>query len=259
MQILCSKYKLKADWLHNSPSKVASPVWKAIESTKHFIIKGVCYLIGDGSSVNIWTDPWVVWLQNFRPKPRIQAFYPIMTSQIINSKLHVWKETLIKELFDPEDVPAILSIPLPHTPRADKLIWVPNSKGVFSIKFAYRSAIHQSLPQSTSPPPWRKIWNLNAPERLKMFLWRIEVNIIPTRENLMKRLNITHSSCVLCGSDLETALHIFFKCPVARAIWHSACWGFKAEEAIIHSTEDIIKLVIPRNINAQIANHGLSL
>lgn len=41
-------------------------------------------------------------------------------------------------------------------------------------------------PQSN---PWKMIRNLNSPEHLKMFLWRIGVNVLLTRENLMKRFD----------------------------------------------------------------------
>ena len=48
MMILRAKYKVKNDWLRSEASKRASPIWKAIESTKGIISKGACYLIGDG-------------------------------------------------------------------------------------------------------------------------------------------------------------------------------------------------------------------
>ena len=39
--------------------KVASSTWKAIEATKNLIKKGAFFLLRDGKSTNIWTDPWV--------------------------------------------------------------------------------------------------------------------------------------------------------------------------------------------------------
>ena len=145
-----------------------------------------------------------------------------MAYQLINHERHAWKESMIRELFDPADVPAILSIPLPMRHREDKFIWIPNSKGVFIVRSANHSITNQYLP---NPPfaPWKKIWNLSAPECLKMVLWRIGVNVLPTRENLLKRFDVVDSSCVHCGADPESAIHVFFTCTVARALWHSAC------------------------------------
>ena len=89
MKILRSKYKVKNDWLRFEASKRASPIWKAIESTKGIISKGACYLIGDGESVDVWLDPWVPWIQGFIPSPRsiASAPTPLKVSYLINSEL----------------------------------------------------------------------------------------------------------------------------------------------------------------------------
>ena len=57
MEILRSKYKVRQDWLHKPPPKSTSPIWRAIEGAKSIIVKGACYLMGDGASVDIWQDP----------------------------------------------------------------------------------------------------------------------------------------------------------------------------------------------------------
>lgn len=70
MSILRAKYKVKEGWLHGNNSKHSSPIWRAIEEVKSIIVKGACYLIGDGTSINVWQDPWVPWIDGFRPKPK---------------------------------------------------------------------------------------------------------------------------------------------------------------------------------------------
>ena len=65
MSIVRAKYKVKHDWLRKHPPKSTSLVWKAIEAVKKIIIKGACYLIGDGASINVWLDSWVPWIQDF--------------------------------------------------------------------------------------------------------------------------------------------------------------------------------------------------
>ena len=127
---------------------MASPIWKVIGKNKKIVIKGACYLVGDGASVNIWMDLWVPWIQNFRRRPRVQSFtqLPIMAYQLIKYGRNAWKEPMIKELFDLADVLAILCIPLPLRHREDKLIWVPNSKRVFIVKSAYHCITNQYFP-----------------------------------------------------------------------------------------------------------------
>jgi hypothetical protein len=53
MQVLGSKYKVRRGWLRREPLKIASPIWKSIERAREVIIKGACYLVGDGKSLDI--------------------------------------------------------------------------------------------------------------------------------------------------------------------------------------------------------------
>ncbi|KAL0008877.1 hypothetical protein SO802_010379 [Lithocarpus litseifolius] len=64
------------------------------------------------------------------------------------------------------------------------------------------------------------------------------------RENLMSRMDIPEPWCVLCNQEVESASHLFLKCPVAKALWFAACWGFKSDEDhLVHPCE-IIKLIL---------------
>ena len=70
MSILRAKYKISKNWLYADSSKRASPIWKAIKQAKNVVVKGACYIIGDGTTINVWQDPWMPWIQGFIPSPR---------------------------------------------------------------------------------------------------------------------------------------------------------------------------------------------
>ena len=95
-------------------------MWKAIEGAKKLIAKGVFYLIGNGKFVNAWMDPWIPWVQGFKPKPKDESIIqnPLMVSHLIDGI------NLLQELFDPTSVQAIIQIQIPLSPRLDKFIWV---------------------------------------------------------------------------------------------------------------------------------------
>ena len=152
IKILRSKYKVKEDWLRTEALKKASPIWKAIKKTKGVITKGACYMIGDGKSIDVWLDPWVPWVQGYIPSPRNAStpLTPLTVAQLIHPKFHCWKALLIHELFTLLDAQAILSIPIPIRPRTDKLVWMPDLKGCFSVKSAYK----QIITQDTTPILW---------------------------------------------------------------------------------------------------------
>ena len=126
---------------------------------------------------------------------------------------------MVLELFDCESAKAILSIPIPIMSKLDKLIWAPNSKRVFTIKSAYR--IDNEITSITPPTciPWKKLWKARAPERLKMFLWRLGSNVLPTNEYLMQRMSIQDSCYELCKQEVESSVHLFISCPIAKALW----------------------------------------
>ena len=246
MRILRAKYKVKNDWFRTETSKRASPIWKAIESTRGIISKGACYHIGDGESVDVWLDPWVPWIQGCTPSPRsiTSALAPLKVSYLINPELRCWRATVVHDLFTPANAQAILSIPIPYRPRPDKLIWVPDAKGCFSVKAAYKEIVSLNDPNPATTLEWSLLWKLKAPERIKMFLWRVSTNTLPTRDNLMQRMEVDNPNCLLCNTQAESPCHLFFKCPIVKALWFAACWGFRSNEVPLSSHLDIVKLIL---------------
>ena len=170
MRILRAKYKVRNDWFRKNPPKKASPMWKAIEGAKKLIEKGACYLIGSGTSVDAWIDPWIPWVQGFKPKPKYESIIqnPFMVSQLIDVGCRSWKINLLQELFDPTLVQAIIQIQIPLSLRPDKLIWVLDQKGNFSVKSTYRASHDQSPSNAPYNVLWQKLWRLKALERTKM-------------------------------------------------------------------------------------------
>ncbi|KAK9986858.1 hypothetical protein SO802_031809 [Lithocarpus litseifolius] len=76
---------------------------------------------------------------------------------------------------------AILAIPIPYNPKQDKLIWLPDSKGMFSVKSIHELAFRSSISNNPQNNHWKRLWNARLPERLKMLLWRIGVDVLPTK------------------------------------------------------------------------------
>ena len=60
-----------------------------------------------------------------------------MVSSLIDDDSKCWKVNLVRELFLPFEVETILTIPLSFSLPDDKIIWVGNRRGEFSVKSAY--------------------------------------------------------------------------------------------------------------------------
>ena len=88
----------------------------------------------------------------------------------------------------------ILAVPLDHLNSPDTLIWTEIKAAKFTVKTAYRLALCLNMQlwveHSSSrafQPAWSKIWTLNVPPKVRMFLWRACSSCLPTRENLHRR------------------------------------------------------------------------
>ena len=172
MDVLRSKYKVNSGWLTADLVAAASPTWRAIEEAKKLVAKGGCFLIGDGKSIQVWSDPWVPEIVNFIPQPRLEEYrkLPIKVNDLIDPTSKSWISDWVKELFAPTDARTILNISIPMSHRQDKLVWLPDSKGRFSAKSIHNVAF--AHPDCVGQPQacWSKLWKANFPERLKMLI-----------------------------------------------------------------------------------------
>ena len=166
IEVLRSKYKVKEDWLKAKPSKSTSLTWRVIERVKKLIEKGACFLVGDGKSINVWADLWVPWIEEFKPKPRIDDYLqlPIKAHHFIDHTSKAWDEDMVKEVFSTNDVQAILSIPIPHHLKQDRLIWLPDPKGTFTVKFVHRVAFTQVSDGRPVNSLWKDLWKVRLSE-----------------------------------------------------------------------------------------------
>ena len=243
MVALRSKYKGNENWLREEPRKFASNSWKAVESMKKLITKGACFLIGDGNSIDVWKVPWVPWIHGFIPKPRTPslAYLPISVAELIDPTTNSWIDAKLSELFDDESITAIKRIVLPSAPRPNKLIWILNPKGNFTVKSAIRA--NQVNVDEASNEYWKKIWKLKIHDRYKLLVWRIATGILPTKLNIAHKMGITDTCCPLCHMNEESIEHLFFQCSISRAIWFGTSWAIHSSRLSLASCQDILKLI----------------
>ena len=161
----------------------------------------------------------------------------------MDRETRTWKANLIQNIFDAESSKAILIIPISLSSKPDMLIWIQNPKGNYTVKSAFRTVTEQHLLAINSDVDWKKIRRIKAPERVKMLIWRIGANILPTNENLQRKIANLDDLCPLCHQEIESTVHLFLQCSIARALWFSCCWGFKPEDHSCSTSGDIMKLL----------------
>ncbi|PWA79598.1 hypothetical protein CTI12_AA205230 [Artemisia annua] len=105
----------------------------------------------------------------------------------------------------------------------DFLYWDASPNGVFTCKSAYWIAI-QSMDRLQESQHERKylkaVWLANVPGKVKIFVWRACMNLVPTINNLVTRGLVPNSfNCVHCSTPMEDVKHALFLCDWARDIW----------------------------------------
>ena len=131
---------------------------------------------------------------------------------------------------------------LTNTPQ-DKWIWTKSTSGEFSIKSAY-GILCNNADLGSSNPIWELIWKSHIHERLKMFLWRISSNLLPTKDNLDRFNNAEDQLCPLCEIEQESIVHIFLHCLVAKALWFGSCWGIRLTSLPINSGAQLTRYIL---------------
>ena len=148
--------------------------------------------------------------------------------ELIDETRHEWDRVLIREMFSREEAEAIIRSPLSKRDVPDSVVWLPNKDGVFSIKSGY--AIARLLTKETDGIVgsstgqnrrliWQRLWKLHLPNKIKIFGWRACHDMLPTKDNLVRRRITEDSVCELCQQGPETGIHVLCDCGVARGIW----------------------------------------
>lgn len=92
---------------------------------------------------------------------------------------------------------------------------------MFSIKSAYKFFVIYSNDTYCSFDSlliawWKTLWSSN---KIKVFMWRLCHDILPTNFNLYLKKVQNSCLCVMCKREKETIDHVFFYCKQAKKVW----------------------------------------
>lgn len=109
----------------------------------------------------------------------------------------------------------------------DEQIWAYNPTGRFTVCSSYK-LVHQAKinvedeecsSESAMEKFWTCLWGLSIAPKIKIPLWKVYNNILPTRKNLSRRLPTISAICSLCSEAVEVLQYIFFRCCVMLEVW----------------------------------------
>ncbi|XP_024172054.1 uncharacterized protein LOC112178075 [Rosa chinensis] len=198
---------------------------RSILESRPVLKAGSSWRIGDGTQVNIWTDQWIPNCPKYLLQQPVNTAFATV-ADLIDPYSRTWIHSAIHALFSPPVAASILSIPLSHHYVPDRWCWTPEKRGIFTVKSAYWIARQQVLgnvlaSSSTGDPfqvLWKCIWKAKIPGKVQICAWRACNNLLPTREQLLKKGYDGDMRCLLCNHTLECNAHLFCRCPAALEI-----------------------------------------
>lgn len=102
-----------------------------------------------------------------------------------------------------------------------------NKNGPYSVKSGYHIArliskednwMVEGLEPMVGGQVWGKLWKLHVPNKIKVFGWRACQDILPTRQNLVKRRVIENGICSICKQASEYVVHGLWECGEAQDV-----------------------------------------
>ena len=183
--------------------------------------KGMRWQVGSGNKIKVWRDKWIPRPSSYKViSPEFQNSKDALVCELINRASNEWDIVLLCQWFLPEDRDAILGIPLSTTSTSDRLGWVENKSGKFTVKSAYTLVLEEQKKLDMAECSngmarrklWKAIWKLHLPQKMSR-------DILASKENLAKRKIMSDGVCELCGGGIETTGHTLWFCEHAKEVW----------------------------------------
>lgn len=155
------------------------------------------------------------------------------------------------ETIFPEQAHTIFLIQ-PSTLKAeDSFYWFKTKSGLYSVKYGYYAlrdeATNIEIPQEIRLFKWQSfVWKEATSPKLKLFLWKLARGALPLVSSLQTRGIDTAGRCPHCN-ELETAVHLFFLCPLVKKVWEIApfrsCPSFPTDPTL-HDCFTIMSMLV---------------
>ncbi|OMO64624.1 reverse transcriptase [Corchorus capsularis] len=229
-RIMKAKYFWGSDFMRAKLGTNPSFIWRSLLAGRRVLEEGSRWRVGDGASILALKEKWIDSHPSYIP--RLKADFGdeinnLRVADLIDHDTRSWQVKKLEDLFLEDDVFLIRCLPLPGHWRRDSLLWNLDPMGQFSVRSGYvvaRKVLgREEFSVQQRSPIWHLIWTAKVYPKVQYFVWRVVQFLLPVTSNLRIRGMDVVDSCVVCGTNSETIPHIFFFCPLSRAVWSSLC------------------------------------
>lgn len=133
----------------------------------------------------------------------------------------IWNRAHIHQLFSGEEAEAILRMPLMNSGTTDTRIWSYEKLASSSVISGYHVFMERfgNIDSLKFDGNLMSFWKLHVPPKVKVFLWRVCRDCIPTRIRLQSRGVPCLGTCVGCSTQLENMWYALLTCEFRIKCW----------------------------------------
>ncbi|XP_021736509.1 uncharacterized protein LOC110703057 [Chenopodium quinoa] len=169
-RVMSAKYYPNSSFLDSYLGVSRSFSWRRIWSAKALLKEGLIWRIGNGSTVNIWKDPWVADENGmYITSAAVEGLNNV--NELVDFSKMEWGEDLISSVFNERDTKCILSIPLGAQTSKDVITWAFSNDVMYSTKTSYM--LGKGCNFDLLHKAWAELWGLEASPKVSHFLWRM--------------------------------------------------------------------------------------
>lgn len=242
-QVLKGKYFPDCSFMESTSKQGSSHGWVSILCGRNLLQEGMGYLIGNGDTVNVWSDAWLSTSEARTPiGPPPEKLVSLKVCDLLLQDSNEWDVPKIREVLPQyEDTIRLLNPSFLRPP--DNKVWLGEKSGIYTSKSGYKLASPSCAPPSFN---WmQNVWNVKTSKKLQHFLWRSLNDALPVGNLLSFRGISNVAPCKHCGA-LETIIHVLFSCPVAQQVWEMAPISMQELDPFASS----LRLLLPCSLKA---------
>jgi hypothetical protein len=139
-------------------------------------------------------------------------------------------KSILEEWFLPTDVEQICKIPLSTRRHEDDWAWHYDRSGALSVRSVYRlwfirrelgkigSSSVRGFESGRTRKGMEKMWSVQIPSKLRVFLWRVAHEPLPTGDVHHRWHMADSNKCSICGED-DSWRHSLIDCTPCRCVW----------------------------------------
>ncbi|KAJ0837207.1 putative reverse transcriptase zinc-binding domain-containing protein [Helianthus annuus] len=205
--------------------------------------------IGNGERIIFWKDVWYgnvpfmdrwpcLFAQDQNKNAVVAVRFQQNGDRVGIASFWNFNTDSVAAISEAQDVQAVAS-QVRMNGGKDKWVWNHCSSGKFSV-----AAVKHWLGQNYGAPLVRFMrWESWLPSKINIFIWRLELDRIPTRMALVnRRVNIIDSRCPFCEFAHESAFHLIVDCDFVKGVWSKIRDWCRIQGGYFDSIIDLLKM-----------------